>query len=91
MTILPTRILVTDDEPLSLKAMEHLLRSNGYEVYTAATGAETLRQVQALHPDMLLLDVVLPDLAGTELCRRIKADPANAGIFIILLLSNRAK
>jgi signal transduction histidine kinase len=85
MAIMNTRILITDDDLLSLKAMEHLLRSNGYEVCTAGNGEETLRQVQAQPPDLILLDVVLPDIEGTEVCRRIKANPQTAGVFIILL------
>ncbi|HVM72523.1 MAG TPA: ATP-binding protein [Anaerolineales bacterium] len=85
MAILNTRILVTDDDLLSLKAMEHLFRSNGYEVFTAGSGEETLRQVEAQHPDLILLDVILPDIEGTEVCRRIKADPQTTDIFIILL------
>ncbi|MGB8212428.1 MAG: ATP-binding protein [Anaerolineales bacterium] len=85
MAILSARILVTDDEPLSLKAMEHLLRTNGYEVFTAANAEETFRLVEAQHPDLVLLDVMLPDIKGTEVCRRIKADPQTNGIFVILL------
>jgi len=85
MTTSIARILVTDDDPLALKAAEHLLSSVGYEVFTASNGEETLRLAE-IHPlDLILLDVILPDIEGTEVCRRIKADPLTAGIFIVLL------
>jgi signal transduction histidine kinase len=79
------RILVTDDEPLALKATSRLLTSAGYEVLSATTGEQTLRMAEEHHPDVMLLDVVLPDNEGTEICRRIKANPQTADIFIILL------
>jgi two-component system cell cycle response regulator len=85
MTTSPTRILVTDDDPLNLKAIGHLLTSAGYEVFSAINGEQTLRMVEEHHPDVLLLDVVLPDIEGTEVCRRLKADARTADIFIILL------
>lgn len=85
MTTLPVRILVTDDDPLALKAASHLLTSAGYETFSAANGEQTLQMVEEHHPDLLLLDVVLPDIEGTEVCRRLKADARTADIFIILL------
>jgi len=85
MTTSITRILITDDEPLALKATAHLLKSAGYEVLTASNGEETLQLAEQDHPDIMLLDVILPDIEGTEICRRLKADPHTADIFIILL------
>ncbi len=85
MTTSITRILVTDDEPLALKAAAHLLKSAGYEIYTASNGEETLQLAEQHHPDVMLLDVILPDIEGTEICRRLKSDPHTADIFIILL------
>jgi PAS domain S-box-containing protein len=79
------RILVTDDEPLALSATTRILTSAGYEVFSAINGEQTLQMVEELHPDVLLLDVVLPDIQGTEVCRRLKADPRSADVFIILL------
>ena len=85
MTNSLTRILVTDDDALALKAATHLLTSAGYEVFSAINGEQTLQLVATHHPDLLLLDVVMPDIEGTEICRRIKANPQTADIFIILL------
>jgi diguanylate cyclase (GGDEF)-like protein len=89
MTTSPTRILVTDDDTLTLSAVTRVLTSAGYDVISAINGEQTLQMVEEHHPDLMLLDVVLPDIAGTEICRRIKADPRTADIFIILLSGMR--
>ena len=89
MTQSLARILVTDDEPLLLAAESRLFRTAGYEVGTAADGEETLRRLVEFKPDILLMDVVLPDIEGTEVCRRIKADPKMAGTFVILVSGSR--
>lgn len=80
------RILVVDDDDASLHAMVRVLTAAGYSVETAPSGAEALGQAQSCEPDLVLLDVVLPDADGRELCRRIKsaAGPAKP---IVLLLS----
>ncbi len=79
------RILIIDDDPLILQGTAHVLRSSGYTVSTAATGGEGLRMVREQRPDLVLLDVVLPDINGLEVCRRVKADPALAGVYVILI------
>ena len=79
------RILVTDDDPLALNAVSRVLTSAGYEVFTSPNGEQTLQMAAEHHPDLILLDVVLPDVQGTEVCRRIKAGASSADIFIILL------
>lgn len=85
MTNLPTRILITDDDPLALSAAVRALMAAGYEALSATNGEQTLQMVEEYHPDLMLLDVVLPDIEGTEICRRIKADARLADIFVILL------
>mgnify|MGYP001269005190 FL=1 len=85
MTSSSVRILVTEDDPLMLNTATHLLTSAGYEVIPAINGEETLQLVQDHHPELMLLDVNLPDIEGTEICRRIKADVRTADIFVILL------
>jgi len=89
MTTSSARILVTDDNPLALSAATRLLESAGYEVLSAINGEQTLQLVEEHHPDMMLLDVVLPDIEGTEICRRLKADARTADIFIIILSGSR--
>jgi light-regulated signal transduction histidine kinase (bacteriophytochrome) len=68
-------ILNVDDNDASRYLRTRLLSNVGYEVREAATGAAALDQVRIAHPDLILLDVNLPDLDGFEVCRRIRADP----------------
>ena len=66
------RILLVDDEVSIQRAVGPLLRSRGYEVESAGTGAEALRLVADRAPDLIVLDLGLPDIEGTEVCRRIR-------------------
>lgn len=79
------RILIVDDEPNIALSLEFLLQSNGYEVTTAHTGAHALLQATAFRPQLIVLDVMLPVIDGFEVCRRLRADPAQAGVKILLL------
>jgi diguanylate cyclase (GGDEF)-like protein/PAS domain S-box-containing protein len=80
-----TRILSVDDSPEALLAVSRLLRSAGYEVMEASTGMEGLQLAKEKKPDLVLLDVNLPDINGIEVCKRIKSDPETAGIFVVHL------
>ena len=77
-------VLVTDDSPDILLLSTTLLRRAGYEVLEASTGKECLDAVRIHHPDLVLLDVVLPDMTGVEVCRQIKNDKNLKDIFVIL-------
>ena len=79
------RILVVDDDEQILRLTSVLLRNDGHEVMEAATGAECLAIVARDQPDLVLLDVGLPDMDGLEVCRRIKADPVLSGIFVVMV------
>jgi len=79
------KILVTDDDPIILDLNTSVLRKAGYQVFEASTGKECIEMTRAHRPDLVLLDVVLPDARGNELCRKIKSDPDLRGPFIILL------
>jgi len=68
------RILLVDDEVSIQRAVAPLLRSRGYDVEVAGTGHDALAMVSARMPDVVVLDLGLPDLEGTEVCRRIRAD-----------------
>jgi two-component system KDP operon response regulator KdpE len=67
------RILLVDDEVPIQRAVEPLLRSRGYQVDVAGTGALALRLVSERTPDLIVLDLGLPDIEGTEVCRRVRA------------------
>ena len=77
-------ILNVDDNEAGRYATSRILKAAGFEVLEAATGADALR-LMAERPDLVLLDVNLPDIGGFEVCARIKADPANAGIAVVHL------
>jgi CheY-like chemotaxis protein len=77
------RILVVDDYAGARYLRGRILTDAGYEVFEAENGEEALRQAGAVRPSLILLDVNLPDISGTEVCARLKRDPATAGIPII--------
>ena len=72
----PARILVVDDEPSIQRTVAPLLRSRGFDVESAAGGVEALRLFDERTPDLIVLDLGLPDLEGTEVCRRIRSQSA---------------
>jgi DNA-binding response OmpR family regulator len=85
------RILIADDDPDVLFATSKIVRSGGYQVLNASTGNECIETARAQHPDLILLDVVLPDAEGTEICRRIKTDPELKNIFVALISGKRTE
>jgi PAS domain S-box-containing protein len=80
-----TRILLVDDEPEIQRVIVPFLKAAGYDVWMASTGREGLQNLRENHPDLVLLDVLLPDLNGIEVCKQIKADPGLQDIFVILI------
>ena len=79
------RVLIVDDEANIVAALDDLLRRSGDEVSVAATGEEALRQVEAFSPDLVLLDVMMPQKSGYEVCRRIRERPEWAAVKIVML------
>ncbi|MCE9638959.1 MAG: response regulator, partial [Betaproteobacteria bacterium] len=79
------KILVVDDEPNIALSLEFLLKSKGYEVVIAQTGSDALQQAAAFRPQLVVLDVMLPVIDGFEVCRQLRADPAQHGVKILLL------
>lgn len=78
-------ILAVDDNEAVLAAVTMLLKRQGYTVLEAESGASCLAMAAQHHPDLILLDVNLPDISGTEVVRLIKADPALSGIYVVHL------
>ena len=70
------RILLVDDEVSIQRAVAPLLRSRGYEVDVVGTGSDALKTAAERPPDLIVLDLGLPDLEGTEVCRRVRVDSA---------------
>src|SRR5438046_5628978 len=85
------KILVVDDELDAVELVEFNLKSAGYEVVTAADGAEALKKVRAHSPDMIVLDLMLPEVDGLEVCKILRRDPATAAVPIIMLTAKAAE
>lgn len=79
------KILIADDEPNIVVSLEFLMKKEGFEVAVARDGEETLAQVASFHPDLLLLDIMMPRKSGFEVCEALRADPAKAGLLIVML------
>ncbi|MDJ0783474.1 MAG: diguanylate cyclase [Desulfosarcinaceae bacterium] len=81
----PSTILVVDDNPLNLKMMSSILKINGYSVLQAASGHEALHTCQKFEVDLVLLDIMMPEMDGFETCRRLKTQEHTRMIPVILL------
>jgi len=78
-------ILVVDDNEVNVELLVAMLASEHYVVSTATDGFEALAKIEAEKPDIVLLDVMMPELDGFEVCRRIKTDPTMADIPVIMV------
>ncbi|HLB13955.1 MAG TPA: response regulator, partial [Burkholderiales bacterium] len=79
------RILVVDDTPTNVKLLADLLSVNGFDVVTAGSGAEGLERAGADAPDLVLLDVMMPDVDGFAVCEQLKANAATRDVPVIFL------
>jgi class 3 adenylate cyclase len=79
------RILVVDDTPANVLLLADLLASRGYGVTTAASGAEALTKIESERPDLVLLDVVMPQMSGYEVCRKIRDNPATRILPVVMV------
>ena len=79
------KILIADDEPNIVAALEYLLKQRGYDVHTARDGNEALRVVEHVVPDLVLLDVMMPQTSGYEVCQIIRKRAEWRDIRIIML------
>jgi PAS domain S-box-containing protein len=86
---LPYTILNVDDDEAGRYAKSRILRRAGYRVLEACTGADGLRQVAEIKPQLLLLDVNLPDMSGLDVCRIIKANPSTSDILVVQISASR--
>jgi len=79
------KVLIADDEPSIVTAVEFLLRREGYEVCIARDGAEALALIESARPDLVVLDVMMPQKSGYEICRSIRERDEWRGIKVIML------
>jgi len=79
------KILIADDEPNIVISLEFLMLNSGYQVETAANGEDALRQIAGFCPDLILLDIMLPQKNGFEVCQKIRENPAWNGIKVVML------
>ena len=80
-----SRILIADDNGPNVELLEAFLNGLECEIAVAVDGQDTLRQVEAFKPDLILLDVMMPKLSGFEVCQKLKGDPATRGIMILMV------
>jgi len=85
MTDIKIKVLVIDDHEDLTTMVRDVLESRGYEVLTANTGERGLEIAFTEHPDLILLDVMMPQMSGYDLCQRVRENPAWQGIRIVML------
>ena len=86
-----SKILVVDDEPEAVELVEFNLKQSGFSVITAADGAEALNKARATPPDLIVLDLMLPEISGLEVCKMLRRDTATAAVPIIMLTAKAAE
>jgi len=84
-------ILVVDDEPDVLELIEFNLKGGGFKVVTAVDGETALMKARTLSPSLIILDVMLPEIDGMEVCKQLRRDPSTARIPIIMLTAKAAE
>jgi class 3 adenylate cyclase len=80
-----SRILVIEDAPANIQALSAILKGAGYQISIATNGRQGLEALERVRPDLILLDIMMPEMDGFETCRRIKASPAWREIPVIFL------
>ncbi len=78
-------LLIADDEPYLIRSLSYVLQREGYRVESAVDGQEAMAKIEALRPDLVFLDLMLPRLDGFQICRRVKDRPDLRSIYVIIL------
>jgi two-component system alkaline phosphatase synthesis response regulator PhoP len=79
------KILIVDDEPDILELIEYNLKKEGYQVFTATNGQEGITVAKKVHPDLIILDIMMPKMDGIEACRLMRAIPEFKNTFMVFL------
>ena len=82
---MPKKVLIVDDEPSIIVPLQFLMEQNGFETSVAFSGEEAMETVSESHPNLILLDIMLPIIDGFEVCQRVRENPEWNDIRIILL------
>jgi len=85
------KILVVDDEPDAVELVKFNLKAAGFDVLTAADGEEALTKARTVLPDVIVLDLMIPEVDGLEVCKILRRDPRTAGIPILMLTAKAAE
>ena len=80
-----SKILIADDNPTNVELLEAYLSDVDARVEVAVDGRDTLEKVEQFHPDLVLLDIMMPGLSGFEVCKKLKEDPATDHIMILMV------
>jgi DNA-binding response OmpR family regulator len=78
------KILIVDDNALMVDVLTYILISSGYEVIALSNGFEVLNNIKAIHPDLVLLDAILPGINGREICQLIKLNKTTSQLPVIM-------
>jgi two-component system, OmpR family, phosphate regulon response regulator PhoB len=81
----PRRVLVVEDEDNIAVALDYLIRREGLEPERISNGAEAVARIRATHPDLVLLDVMLPEVSGYEICQAVRLDPTLKHVRILMM------
>ncbi|MBD3763637.1 MAG: response regulator [Rhodobacterales bacterium] len=79
------RVLVVEDEDNIAIALDYLISREGYDHDRVANGADALDRIRATHPDLVLLDVMLPEVSGYEICQGVRLDPSLSDVKILMM------
>ena len=85
------KVLVVDDSPVELENLKSILAGTGWVVLTAKDGAESLARAKAEKPDVIFMDVIMPEMDGFEACRRLRKDSMTKNIPIVFVTSKNQK
>jgi two-component system alkaline phosphatase synthesis response regulator PhoP len=85
MSVVKQKILIVDDEPDILELIEYNLKKEGYQVYLANNGQEGINVAKKVHPDLIILDIMMPKMDGIEACRLMRAIPEFKNTFMVFL------
>lgn len=82
---MPQKILIVDDEPNIVVPLQFIMEQKGYQVMVAADGDEALETIAKFIPDLILLDIMLPDIDGYEICQKVRENPEWQNIKVVFL------